>query len=1063
MLTLLDLDQDQITAAVSRVEGGAANVADMYPLAPLQEGMLFHHLLAGDGVADVYLGSSVLGFESREQLARFTEVLQRVIDRHDILRTSLAWEGLPEPVQVVWRQASLPVTEVTLTGQQGPEAELLAAAGLRMDLGWAPLLRVVAGAEPGTGRWLALVQFHHLIMDHTGMEVVTGEIADLLSGRDDRLPEPLPFRDFVAQARLGVSREEHREYFAGLLGDVSEPTAPFGLLDARQDGSDAGQGWRAVDDDLAGRIRERARLAGVSPATLFHLAFARVLAVLAGRDDVVFGTVLFGRMAAGAGADRVLGLFMNTLPVRVDAGAGDVAGAVAGMRSQLAGLLAHEHAPLALAQQASALPARLPLFTALFNYRHSGSPRTQADWPALSGYQQVALRERTNYPLTAAVTDIGTGFVLTAQVVAPGDSELVCALLHTAVDGLVTALEQAPATAMSQVGVLGPAERAQVVAGWNDTAAAVPERSLAGLILDRAGQAPDAAAVVCGSETVSYGELVARASRLAWLLRERGAGPESVVGLCLERGPAMVTAIVAAWLAGAAYVPLDPGYPADRLAYMVADSGARMLVTSRELARGAGVICQDDPAVAAELSGLPSAPPPGQPDAAQLAYVIYTSGSTGRPNGVAVGQASVVSMVAALRPVLGAGPGTRMLQFASFSFDASVLDLAVALTSGSALVIASGPERSDPAALAAMTERAGVRAASVVPSLLEVLDPGRVPGLGTVLSGAEPLTERLAAAWAPGRRFINTYGPTEATVMVAVTPPLSAVALTGLPPVGAPVANTRVFVLDQRLDPVPAGVAGELYIAGAQLARGYAGRAGLTAAKFVACPFGGGERMYRTGDLARWTSDGQLVFCGRADQQVKIRGFRIEPGEVEAVLAGHSGVAQAAVVVRDDPAGGSRLTGYVVPAGEQVIAARVREHAAGRLPEYMVPAAIVVLDALPLTPSGKLDRQALPDPDYTATAARREPATPQEEALCGLFAEVLGLESVGPDDDFFELGGHSLLAVRLVNRIRAVLRAELEMSAMFDAPTPAGIAGRIDSRKSVRPSLRPRRRPEESS
>jgi amino acid adenylation domain-containing protein len=592
-------------------------------------------------------------------------------------------------------------------------------------------------------------------------------------------------------------------------------------------------------------------------------------------------------------------------------------------------------------------------------------------------------------------------------------------------------------------------------------------------------------AVVGGGAAVSYGELIGRASRLAWVLRDAGAGPESVVGVCLERGPELVVAVLGVWLAGAAYVPLDPGYPVGRLSFMVADSGAGWLVSRREvagelpdgLASGVRGVWLDDAGVQAELAAAQQVPPPVVATGSQLAYVIYTSGSTGAPNGVGVAHAGVVNLAVGMRAALGAGPGVRVLQFASFSFDASVLDVVVTFAAGGMLVIASAAERADASAVASLAGRRGVQAASVVPSLLEVLDPAGLAAVTSMVAGSEPLSARLAGVWAPGRRLVHAYGPTEATVITA-TSVLYAAALTvsagGRPPIGSAVANTRLLVLDRWLCPVPAGVTGELYIAGVQLARGYLGRAPLTAGRFVACPFGvAGERMYRTGDLARWRADGQLVFGGRADGQVKVRGFRIEPGEIETVLATHPGVAQAAVTVREDAPGDQRLAAYLVPAADGGgdagnLAARVREHAAGQLPEYMVPAAIVVLDEMPLTPNGKLDRAALPAPDYTVAAAAsgREPRSVTEQILCGLFADVLGVAQVGPDDDFFELGGHSLLAVRLVNRIRLVLGAEIEITTLFEAPTVAGIAGGMESptenRKSARPPLRPRPRPEES-
>jgi amino acid adenylation domain-containing protein len=1073
MLTLVDLDARQLAAIVAGVEGGAANVADIYPLAPLQEGMLFHHLLAGPDEPDVYLESAVLAFDSRARLDEFTAVLGQVIARHDIFRTSLAWEDLPEPVQVVWRHAELAVTEVVPAGGQDPAAALAAAAGPRIDLRQAPLLRVHFAAEPGTGQWLARVTYHHLVLDHTGLEVVIGEITTLLAGQADRLPAPVPFRDFVGQARLGVSREEHWKYFAELLGDVTEPTAPFGLLDARLDGSAAVQARSLVDQGLAARVREQARAAAVSAATVYHLAWARVLAVLAGREDVVFGTVLFGRMAGGAGADRALGMFMNTLPVRADTGSTEVAEGIAEMRSQLAGLLAHEHAPLVVAQQASGLPAQLPLFTALLNYRHS-QPQPDSPRPD-SGIRQLPTRGRNSYPLAVSVDDTGTGFVLTAEAVPPGDPELVCALLHTTLDSLVTALERAPATPLRQVQVLSAAERARVIEDWNDTAAPVPARTLPDSFLAQVGRTPDAVAVQAGDGCLTYAGLDALAGRLAEVLVAAGAGPERLVAVVLDRSVTLVAALLAVWRTGAAYVPVDPRYPAQRVAYMLADADPAVVLTSRALAAAlptvAGpVVLADDAPVPARASAPRIAVRPDNP-----AYVIYTSGSTGTPKGAVITHAGLANYIEYSRRAYPEIAVSSLLH-APMSFDGGVTGMFGGLVSGGRVVVAGLDDD-----LPGLLGGARLGFLKITPSHLPILAglEDAVPS-GRLMTGAEPSGGELLAHWHqrhPGVAVVNHYGQTETTVGCTDYLATAADLASGqVLPIGAPMANNRVFVLDRRLRPVPVGVTGELYVAGAQLARGYLGRAALTGERFVACPFGEpGMRMYRSGDLARWRPDGNLVFCGRADQQVKLRGFRIEPGEIEAVLSTCPGVARAAAVVREDSPGDKRLAAYIVradgetdtdgAAGEEGgLPARVRQHAAERLPDYMVPSAVVLLPALPLTPSGKLNRAALPAPDYAsgAGAVRRAPATIQEEILCGVVAEILRLDSVGPDDNFFALGGHSLLAIRLVNRVRQVFDADLSIKALFEMPTVAGIASRIESRKSARPPLRRRPRQEES-
>ncbi|MFI0263729.1 amino acid adenylation domain-containing protein, partial [Streptomyces sp. NPDC017056] len=495
-----------------------------------------------------------------------------------------------------------------------------------------------------------------------------------------------------------------------------------------------------------------------------------------------------------------------------------------------------------------------------------------------------------------------------------------------------------------------------------------------------------------------------------------------------------------------------------------ADSGAAVVLgtgetlTGVEVGSAAAVSLEEAAgAIAAEPSGPLALPV----TADQLAYVIYTSGSTGRPKGVAVAHGGVVNLAEAMRPVLGVDEGTVALQFASFSFDAAVLDVAVTLAAGGTLAIASSDERMEPKALAEMIRVAGVRVASVVPSLLGVLDPEAVPGVENWVLGAERLTADLAARWRAGARVWNTYGPTEATVITTATPLAEDITAQDAPPaIGRPIGNARVFVLNEFLQPVPVGVVGEVYVAGPGLARGYVGRADLTAERFVANPFAEGGRMYRSGDLARWTADGQLHFAGRADEQVKIRGFRVEPGEIESVLAAHPDVAQAAVVVREDRPGDQRLVAYAVPGtGRDLDPQLLREHVATTLPDYMVPAAVILLEALPLTANGKLDRAALPASDPAERVAGRAPESETEKALCALFAEVLGLERVSVDDNFFDVGGNSTLAMRLAGRIRTELGAELSMRHFFGAPTPIGVARLLESK--VRPELRAVDHPDE--
>ncbi|MBB4189176.1 amino acid adenylation domain-containing protein, partial [Sinorhizobium terangae] len=567
MLPLIDLTQEEIDRVVSTVPGGVGNIQDIYGLSPLQDGILFHHLLATEG--DPYLLVSQMAFADRGVLDRYLGAVQQVVDRHDILRTAFVWQGLSSPAQVVWRKAPLDVREVELEDDDGPGHEQLKRRfdprRYRLDLGQAPLLRFVIAREPGGERWLLLELQHHLIGDHTTAEVMHAEVQAVLAGRAPALDPPQPFRNLVAQARLGVSSEAHEAFFRAMLADIDEPTTPFGLIEVRGDGSDVDEAQRMLPEALNDRLRDQARRLGVSLASLCHLAWGQVVARSSGREQVVFGTVLFGRMHAGAGADRTMGLFINTLPVRLDLDGTGVEQSVRATHARLSELLSHEHASLALAQRCSGVAAPAPLFGALLNYRHNTPahntpPQTPAMSGAgpsdvLSGIEWLGGEERTNYPLTLAVEDFGAALGLTAQVVEPISADRVCGYMQRALEQLVEALERAPNTPVRELDVLPAGERGYLLEELNQTEADYPsDLCVHELFEAQVRRAPDAVALVFERQSISYGELNAEANRLAHHLIGLGVKPDQPVAICLERSPAMV---VGSWQSSRPAVPMS--------------------------------------------------------------------------------------------------------------------------------------------------------------------------------------------------------------------------------------------------------------------------------------------------------------------------------------------------------------------------------------------------------------------------------------------------------------------------------------------------------------------------
>ncbi|WP_099138049.1 non-ribosomal peptide synthetase [Xenorhabdus szentirmaii] len=1098
MLPLVSLSRDEINAIAKTIPGGVSNIQDIYPLAPLQKGILFQHLLQTQG--DDYLLQSMLAFDTRERLDAFLDALQGVINRHDILRTSVYWQDLAEPVQVVWRQATLPA-RLLPSPPLTPETTDDVASQLRaytdprrhrLDLNRAPLFAADFAHEPVQNEWLLSLRFHHLVSDHMTLELIFSEIALLLhrnklhqnklhggksQGQADMLPPALPYRNFIAQT-LTMPMAAHEDYFRTQFADIDEPTAPFGILNVQSNHCSIRESRRPVGSELASTIRAQARRLGISPSVLFHVALAQVLAQTSGHDDVVFGSVLLGRLQGISGAGRMLGMFINTLPMRISLSGHSVNGysaleVVQATYRNLTELLEHEQAPLSLAQQCSGVAQPTPLFSVLLNYRHSqasGSDTVNAAW---QGMRVLTAEERTNYPISLSVDDSGTDFHLMAQTVDALDPDRIINYLVTAISGLVDTLARNPQQPILQIPVLPEAEQQKLLVDFNATQADFPQNRLTHQLFEIAVlHHPADTAIICsdtehGDQSLSYAELNRRANRLAHYLITLGVRPNDRVAMCTERSPDMVIGLLAILKAGGAYVPLDPAYPAERLFYMLEDSAPVVLLTqtatSNIFAR-ADVISIPIVMLDAQTS-LMATQPDHNPVVSALtkdspAYVVYTSGSTGLPKGVVNSHHALCNRLLWFVRDIVTHPLVTALK-TSISFVDSLTETLGSLLSGTELsgeelsdrkslaggklVVFSDHEVKDPALFCEGLQRLAVNHLVVVPSLLKLLVQNHGESLKTIrtliCSGERlaPELAREAITHCPWLRLLNFYGSSEITGDATWYEYSAEVGVSDASVIGRPIANTRSYILDTHGRPVPLGVTGEIYIAGDGVACGYLNRPELTAERFLPDPFSANPdaRMYKTGDLGRWLPDGNIEYLGRNDFQVKLRGFRIELGEIEARLMTCHGVREAVVLAREDEPGQKRLVAYLRPQeGVELKPAELRQELAQHLADYMLPSAFVTLDAFPLTPNGKLNRQAFPAPDPSSVIAQRYemPAGDIETTLAQIWQTLLGLERVGRHDNFFELGGHSLLAVQLVARIRQTLGRELPLHKIFAQP-----------------------------
>ncbi|KAG0203257.1 hypothetical protein BGX31_003402, partial [Mortierella sp. GBA43] len=697
MLPLISLTQKEIDHVVNHVPGGVSNIQDIYALSPLQEGILFHHLLETKG--DTYLLISCTVFESRQLLDQYLEAIQRIVDRHDILRTGIVWENMSTPAQVVWRRAPLSITELELDPADGSIKDQLMTRlnprVHRINVSLAPLLKFTI-AKDGDGRWFVVELLHHLIGDHSTMDIMQDEITAFMDGRGDTLPPPQPYRNLIAQVRLGKSQSDHERFFTEMLGDIDTPSLSFGLTDVHGHENHVVSSKQRLPQDLNDRLRQHAKNLGVSVASLCHLAWAMVVSHTSGEDRVVFGTVLFGRMHSGQGSDSAMGLFINTLPLRVDI-QGGVRESVLRTHERLASLLDHEHASLALVQRCSNIPQGTPLFSAMLNYRHNEAATT--DHSTSSGIEHVQAVERTNYPITLSVEDYGTALGVTANVLSSLDPNRICGYMVQALKSLAESLDHSPDARMQGLDILPAAERCLLLQTWNETKQEYPSHlCMHHPFEQQVERTPDATAVVFNDQSLTYRELNERANQIAHRLIGLGVKPDTRVAICVDRSIAMIVGVLAILKSGGAYVPLDPSYPHDRLAgilddchprIVLADAVGRATLTGVDLYREKKEDQDDADVVILDPTDQLSQPitnptVPGL-SSRNLSYLIYTSGSTGKPKGVMIEHQGVVDHTMARLQSLDMNECSRALQFTSLSFDYSVLEISTVLYSGAAL------------------------------------------------------------------------------------------------------------------------------------------------------------------------------------------------------------------------------------------------------------------------------------------------------------------------------------------------------------------------------------------
>jgi len=1038
-------------------------LAGAYPLSPMQQGMLFQSLLLTQ--PGVYMQQKLGIFREPLDVPAFRRAWDKLLERHGILRTSFLWEGLNEPVQKVHAQVHLPVEELDWSSVPDTEREpklqafLQAERHRKFDFTQPPLVRVQL-IRFGEADFRFVLTSHHILLDGRSFVVLLQELfagyEAFRQGQEPALADPKPYREYIdwLQRQDWVQAEAYwKQELKGFRAPTPLPAAVH--APGTKPSQDIGQGHEELrlPPELTTALEGFAKQHNLTLNTLIQAAWALLLGRYSGEEDVVFGATRACRHSSVPGSDSMIGLFINTVPVRAQVNPEKpLLTFLQELRNASLSVRPHEHTPLIKVQGFSEVPRGQPLFENIVVFEkqrlNDGLRAQGGGWLN----REVHLLQETDYPLVLTAfggPELLLGVMYQQPRLDPPTVQRMLRHFRTILEMIL----QDPNRALGTLPMLPDEERRQVTVEFNRTQGDYPQgRCIHTLFEEQVEKTPEHIAVVFGKQQLTYRELNRKANQLAHYLRARGIGPEVLAGLSAERSLEVIIGLLGVLKAGGGYLPLDPAYPSDRLAYMIEDSRIKVLLTQQQLVaklpkHSAQVICLD--AIGDELAKESDQNLDSGVKFDNLAYVIYTSGSTGRPKGVLIEHRGVGNLAWAQIDGFAVKPDSRLLQFASLSFDASVSEVFVALCCGATLIVAPpGVVLAGPPLVSLLTEQR-VSVVTLPPSVVAVLpEEDRLPMLKTLVVAGEACSADLVARWGQDRRFVNAYGPTECTVCATQGPCLDG---TRAPSIGRPILNTQIYILDPQKQPVPIGVAGEIYIGSVGIARGYLNRPELTAERFVPNPFSTepGARLYRTGDLARWLPNGEIEYLGRIDHQVKVRGFRIELGEIETQLDQHPGVRTSVVLARKDGLRGDSLIAYFIPEeGQNPEPETLRTHLKEKLPEYMVPSHFLRMDKFPLTPNGKIDRKALPAPGSAAGERARQivpPRTDAERDLTALWEDVLKVKPIGVTENFFELGGHSLSAAILMGKIKVQLGHALPLGTLFQTPTVEKLAALLQT------------------